>query len=259
MIARVWTGQTRAADANAFALYLDRTVIKAYRSMPGNRGVLVLRRLEDGRATFTLVPFWDSIDDVRRFSGGDVDAAAEFEHEETFLLWPIPRVSHYDVLPEVPVVPDFRRSLPRNGAAAGAREVMDGLTAALFGGRYEEAARAYAPDAVASTPDDQALKGPDAIVGYFREYLAAFPDAEHESIVKHDTATVAIEEWTFRGTHTGDLPISGDRTIPGTGQRVSVRSCDVATVVDGRVVSHHLYVDQLGLMAQLGVPATLPA
>jgi len=47
MIARQWHGRVRAADADAYYQYLLRTGVRDYRSVPGNRGVQVLRR-QDG-------------------------------------------------------------------------------------------------------------------------------------------------------------------------------------------------------------------
>jgi hypothetical protein len=47
MIARQWHGRVRAADADAYHQYLLRTGVRDYRSVPGNRGVQVLRR-QDG-------------------------------------------------------------------------------------------------------------------------------------------------------------------------------------------------------------------
>lgn len=98
MIARIWTGQTRAADADAYAGYLARTGFPDYRSTPGNRGLLALRRVEDDRATFTLVTMWDSMHAIRAFAGDDPKRAKYYEQDEDFLLSLPERVTHYDVI-----------------------------------------------------------------------------------------------------------------------------------------------------------------
>ena len=50
MIARTWRGATRAADAEEYLGYLERTGLRQYRETPGNRGVLCLRRVTEDRA-----------------------------------------------------------------------------------------------------------------------------------------------------------------------------------------------------------------
>lgn len=134
-----------------------------------------------------------------------------------------------------------------------AREVMDRATEAYFSNDYAAAGALYAPDAVAVTPDDQTLKGPDEIVGFFRGWFEAFPDATYEDIGKHESGNVAVDEGIFRGTHTGPMATPDGGTIPPTGKRVSLRGADVATVENGRITKHHFYFDQMALMVQLGL------
>jgi ketosteroid isomerase-like protein len=45
---------------------------------------------------------------------------------------------------------------------------------------------------------------------------------------------------------------SGD-TVPATGKEVRIRSCDIATVKNGKIVEHHLYFDQTEFLGQLGL------
>jgi len=75
MIARIWTGQTRAGDAEAYASYTARTGFPDYRSTPGNRGVLTLRMVEGDPATFTVITLWDSFHE--RVTHDDVLASPE--------------------------------------------------------------------------------------------------------------------------------------------------------------------------------------
>lgn len=60
MIARIWRGVAREADKDTYFEYLQETGLKEYASIPGNRGVWVLRRVFDGRAEFTLISHWES-------------------------------------------------------------------------------------------------------------------------------------------------------------------------------------------------------
>lgn len=98
MIARVWRGVTSQEDRDDYFEYLSRTGVKDYRAIPGNRGVLVLRRTNDARAEFLLISLWESFDAIKRFAGADVDKAVYYAEDERFLREREPKVAHYDVL-----------------------------------------------------------------------------------------------------------------------------------------------------------------
>jgi len=65
---------------------------------PGNRGVYVLRRVKLGRAEFTFISLWESIDAIRRFAGDDYEKAHYYPEDRDFLIELEPFVEHYDVL-----------------------------------------------------------------------------------------------------------------------------------------------------------------
>ena len=98
MIARVWTGATRELDKDTYFEYLQRTGLKEYASIPGNRGVWVLRRVCQGRSEFTLISLWDSWEAIKSFAGPDYDNAVFYPEDEKFLIERGPRVLHYEVL-----------------------------------------------------------------------------------------------------------------------------------------------------------------
>jgi heme-degrading monooxygenase HmoA len=110
MIARVWSGQTRAEDGDAYERYLRETGETDCRALPGNRGVLILRGENEGRAEFVFVSFWDSMDAVRAFSGSNAERARYYPQDERYLLSLDPQVRHYRVSGAEPALP---------GAAAG--------------------------------------------------------------------------------------------------------------------------------------------
>jgi len=134
-----------------------------------------------------------------------------------------------------------------------AREVMDRVTAAIFGGGPEEIRRCYADDATAVTPDQGELHGGDAIVIYHTQLVEAFPDIRYESLDAHESGNTAIDEGYVVGTNTGPLQLPTGETIPGTGRQIRVRGCDVATVENGRITSHRFYFDQMEFLSQLGL------
>jgi heme-degrading monooxygenase HmoA len=98
MIARSWTGATRADDADAYLEYLHATGLSEYRATPGNRGVLALRRIAEGRAEFLLITLWDSEDAIRRFAGDDIGRAVFYPEDARYLVARDERVRHYDVV-----------------------------------------------------------------------------------------------------------------------------------------------------------------
>jgi len=98
MIARTWTGATRAADADAYLDYLHATGFPEYRATPGNRGVLALRRVKGGQAEFLLLTLWDSEDAIRRFAGDDIGRAVFYPEDERFLIARGEHVDHYEVV-----------------------------------------------------------------------------------------------------------------------------------------------------------------
>ncbi|HEY7505362.1 MAG TPA: hypothetical protein VH700_14785 [Gemmatimonadales bacterium] len=98
MIARTWSGATRAADADTYLDYLHRTGLAGYRGTPGNRGVLALRRLAGDRAEFLLVTLWDSEEAIRRFAGDDIERAVFYPEDDRFLVARDERVRHYEVV-----------------------------------------------------------------------------------------------------------------------------------------------------------------
>jgi heme-degrading monooxygenase HmoA len=98
MIARIWKGITREADADRYFDYLKETGLKEYGSIEGNRGVYVLRRAGAGQAEFVLISLWESFDAIRRFAGEDLEKAVYYPEDRAFLLSLEPTVSHYEVL-----------------------------------------------------------------------------------------------------------------------------------------------------------------
>jgi antibiotic biosynthesis monooxygenase (ABM) superfamily enzyme len=97
MIARVWRGATRAEDADAYAAYVEKTGAESARALPGNRGTLVLRRVDGDRAEFQTILLFDSLDDVRAFAGDDYETAVFYPEDDEYLVDRELVVRHFDV------------------------------------------------------------------------------------------------------------------------------------------------------------------
>jgi steroid delta-isomerase-like uncharacterized protein len=134
-----------------------------------------------------------------------------------------------------------------------ARKIMDRVTEAVFSSDVEALRGLYAEDAVAETPDEGTLRGRDAVVAWLAKFDEAFPDASFELTAAHESGDTAIDEGYLVGTNSGPLPMPDGQSLPATGKAVRIRACDVATVRDGRVTSHHFYYDQMEFLGQLGL------
>ena len=98
MIVRMWHGVTPESKADAYLEYLKKTGVKEYRAIEGNRGVLVLRSISNGRAEFLTVSYWESYDAVRKFAGDEIDKPVYYPEDKEYLLEFEPKVVHYEVL-----------------------------------------------------------------------------------------------------------------------------------------------------------------
>ena len=96
MIARIWRGVTSAEKAEQYVEYLRETGLKDYRTIPGNRGVQVLRRTSEDKTEFLLLSLWESYEAIRAFAGEDLERAVYYPKDEEFLLELEPKVTHYE-------------------------------------------------------------------------------------------------------------------------------------------------------------------
>lgn len=98
MIARIWHGRTSALFGDEYFEYIKKTGVEGCRTTEGNRGVFVLRRIENGVAEFKMMTLWDSFDAIKRFSGPDIEKAVYFPDDKKYLLELEPQVTHFEVL-----------------------------------------------------------------------------------------------------------------------------------------------------------------
>ena len=98
MIARYWKGDVPADKAAAYHLYLQATGIPGLQGTPGNKGVFVLRNIEDDVAHFLLISLWETLDAIRAFAGNEIERAQYYPEDADYLLELEPTVTHYQVL-----------------------------------------------------------------------------------------------------------------------------------------------------------------
>ena len=97
MIARLWRGVSSRENADEFWTYVLNTGVRDFRAAPGNGGVEVLRRFDGETAEFLFLSFWESMDDIRRLVGPDVDRASSYPEDARLLLQFDATVRHFDV------------------------------------------------------------------------------------------------------------------------------------------------------------------
>jgi len=99
MIARVWHGILKTkSETDDYADYVMQTGVKGVRATEGNRGVYVLKHVDEERAEFLFISLWESFDAIRRFAGEDVEKAVYYPKDKEFLLELEPKVKHFEVL-----------------------------------------------------------------------------------------------------------------------------------------------------------------
>lgn len=91
----------------------------------------------------------------------------------------------------------------------------------------------------------------------YQMWADAFTEMNVEFVEFVESVDAFAGEVRISMRHTGTMQ-TPNGPLPATGRQVSLESCDVGRVRDGKIVSFHSYFDQLALMAQLGrmaVPA----
>ncbi len=86
VVTRVWHGRTKAEHAEEYLQYVIDTGVADYKSVPGNLGVEIWRRIEGGVCHFWTVTKWDSYESIRKFAGDDLERAKYYDKDAEYLL-----------------------------------------------------------------------------------------------------------------------------------------------------------------------------
>lgn len=86
LVARHWHGRVWAERAASYRAVLEQTGLTDLRALPGNRGVLLVRRADGPVVHFDLLSFWDSEDAIRAFTGPETSRARYYAADREFLL-----------------------------------------------------------------------------------------------------------------------------------------------------------------------------
>jgi steroid delta-isomerase-like uncharacterized protein len=108
-----------------------------------------------------------------------------------------------------------------------------------------------APDIEFVMPGGMTLRGHEQVMQVVRAFWDALPDAKITAVDLVAVGNVVVAEGTIAGTHNGTFR-TPQAEIPRTGNPVSLRYAAVKRFEGDRLVSEHLYFDQLELLQQLG-------
>ena len=100
MIQRIWRGWTRPAQADAYQQLLLTEIFPgiAARDIQRYRGIQLLRRETAGEVEFMTIMWFDSLDDVRAFSGADYETAVVPPDARALLAHFDNRSAHYETV-----------------------------------------------------------------------------------------------------------------------------------------------------------------
>ena len=114
MIARVWHGSTKPADADRYVAHLRQNVLPELTAIDGFRGLQLLRRARGDRVDFTVITTWDSLGAICGFAGADdyYDRAAA-AHVIDRIARPT-LVIHAANDPFIRILPETRRKIEAN-------------------------------------------------------------------------------------------------------------------------------------------------
>lgn len=107
------------------------------------------------------------------------------------------------------------------------------------------------PDIETELPGGMQLKGRDQVQQVEGAFWQALPDSQIKRTAEFVAGDTVIAEGFFTGTHTGPFP-TPQGEIPASGNPVNLRYASIKRVSDGKLVSEHLYFDQMEFMTQIG-------
>src|SRR5438309_6314507 len=99
MIARIWHGWTKAADAAAYEQMLREEIFPgiAEQKIPGYCGAELFIRQDDDEVEFVTLLRFDSMDAVKKFAGADEDKPVIYPKAEALLTRMDQRSRHYRI------------------------------------------------------------------------------------------------------------------------------------------------------------------
>jgi heme-degrading monooxygenase HmoA len=97
MIARIWHGWTKPADADIYENLLRNEMFPSMRRVAGFEGAHLLRRVAGEEVEFVTITMFTSLDAVRRFAGEDYETAVLHPKAHALLSRYDAKSVHYEI------------------------------------------------------------------------------------------------------------------------------------------------------------------
>ena len=99
----------------------------------------------------------------------------------------------------------------------------------------------------------QKPEGADECTVYAQTWKTIYPDMKGTCNNRIESGNTLIEECTWVGTNTGEIPMPDGSKIPPTGKSVTIKNVVIWEFENGKMKSGKLYNDMMGIMGQLGL------
>jgi heme-degrading monooxygenase HmoA len=100
VIARVWRGWAKLADADSYEAHLKPELLPGLSKLPGFRRSYLLRRAVGEEVEFVTIILWDSIEAVKALAGEDYERAVIPEDRKKYLSRYEEKAAHFEVVAE---------------------------------------------------------------------------------------------------------------------------------------------------------------
>lgn len=94
----MWHGEVPSEKAEAYHEYLNRTGLKDYGDIAGNKGVFLLSKRDKQTTHFYTLTFWEGWQSIQQFAGDEFEKARYYPEDKKFLIEMEPLVEHFEVL-----------------------------------------------------------------------------------------------------------------------------------------------------------------
>ena len=98
MIARIWHGSTKPADADVYEAMLKPELLPGIGKVKGYRASYLLRRDQGAEVEFVTIMLWDSLDAIRALAGEDYEASVIPEERRKYLSRHDAKAAHYQIV-----------------------------------------------------------------------------------------------------------------------------------------------------------------
>jgi heme-degrading monooxygenase HmoA len=98
VIARVWHGNTKPENADAYETMLKPELLPGVGKVRGYKGSYLLRKDGPDEVEFITIMLWDSIDALRAFAGPNYEASIIPDDRSKHLSHHDAKAAHYEIV-----------------------------------------------------------------------------------------------------------------------------------------------------------------